>query len=160
VPADDSAGAPEPGGADQTAAQPQGDPDVFVAPPAPDGAASPAVDPDKQAGSLFAVAPSISPSTAIEDAAPGATYTCPSGNFCAGVWNPTISKWRVFKLFSCQRYRVSNWLGSGFYWDHQTGSPRTKMFGSNGAQLNPPGDILPGGQKNFDWTPVFSIQNC
>jgi hypothetical protein len=161
VPGDDGSAGTELGGADPAASQPQGDPDAFVAPPAPDGAAPAPVDQDKQAGALFAVAPSISPATAIEDAVPGGTYSCPSGNFCAGVWNPAINKWRVFKLFNCRTYTVSNWIGNGFYLDNQTGHPATKLFGQNGAELVPPGDIFPGGgQKNINWTPVFSIKNC
>jgi hypothetical protein len=162
VPADDSSGATEPGSVDQPAAQPQGDLDVFVAPPAPDdAAAATAVDPVKQAAAMFAASPpTISPATEIEDAVPGGSYSCASGNFCAVVWNPAIAKWRVFKLFVCQRYTVSNWLGNGFYLDNQTGRPATKLFGQNRAQLKPPGDIFPGGQKNIDWDPVFSIVNC
>ena len=147
---DDVASGTEPGGDDQ----------VLIAPPAPDGAST-AVDQDKGAGSQFAVAPSISPATEIEDAVPGGTYTCASGNFCAGVWNPTIGKWRVFKLFNCARYSVFNWIGGGFYFDNQTGNPASKVFGQNGAQLNPPGNIFPGGpQQNIDWNPVFSVRNC
>ena len=159
APGDDGTAGTELGGDDQTASQPQEGPQVLIAPPAPDGAST-AVDHDKGAGSQFAVAPTISPGTEIEDAVPGGTYSCASGNFCAGVWNPTIGKWRVFKLFNCTRYSVSNWIGSGFYFDNQTGNPATKVFGQNGAQLNPPGNIFPGPQQNIDWNPVFSIRNC
>src|ERR1041384_767386 len=124
----------------------------MTARPAPDGAASTAVDHDKGAGSQAATAPSISPATEIEDAVPGGTYSCASGNFCAIVWNPTIGKWRVFKMFNCARYSVFNWIGGGFYFDNQTGNPATMVFGQNGAQLNPPGNIFPGGgQQSIDW---------
>jgi len=146
---------------DPTVSQPQQDPDVSIAPTAPDGATPAGVDQDKESGPLFATAPSISPSTAFEDVLPGGTYTCTPGNFCAGVWNPTNGKWRVFKLFNCARYAVFNWIGTGFYWDNQTGRPQSNVFGSNGAVLNPPGNIFPGNtQPSINWTPVFSIRNC
>lgn len=160
VPGDDGTTGSELGG-DPTASQPQQDPDAVIAPPAPDGATPAQVTQDKESGALFATAPSISPSTAFEDVLPGQTYTCALGTFCAGVWNPVNGKWRVFKLFTCRLYFVSNWIGTGFYWDNQTGRPQSNVFGSNGAVLNPPGNIFPGGGQQFiDWTPVFSIRNC
>jgi hypothetical protein len=119
------------------------------------------VNQDKKSGALFATAPSISPSTDFEDVVPGQPYTCALGTFCAGVSNPVNGKWRVFKLFTCRRYRVFDWIGAGFYWDHQTGHPQSNVFGSNGAVLNPPGNIFPSDTQPFiDWTPVFSIRNC
>jgi len=144
---------------DTTASQPHQDPDVAIAPPAPDGATPAQAKQDKESGALFATVPSISPPTDFEDVLPGQPYTCRRGTFCAGV--PNNGKFRVFKLFTCRLYHVSDWLGAGFYLDNQTGNPQSNVFGSNGAVLNPPGNIFPGGGQQFiDWTPVFSIRNC
>jgi hypothetical protein len=150
------------GGADRAApSDPQAPADLLVAPPAPDGAASKLAGGDKGEVSILAATPTISPGTAFEDVAPGQIYTCALGTLCTGVWNPNLNKWRVFKLVTCTTYAVFNWNGSGFYWDNQTGNPATMVFGQNGAQLNPPGSIFPGGgQLGIDWNPVFSIRNC
>lgn len=134
---------------------PQAPAEHSVAPPAPEGAA---LGGDQGTISSFAASPSISPGTSIETVAPGQVYTCALGTLCTGVWDPNVSKWRVFKLVVCTTYAVSNWNGSGFYWDNQTGSPLSTYYGqSHNALISfRPG----GGQLAVDWSPVWFIKNC
>ena len=69
-----------------------------------------------------------------------------------------LSKWRVFKLFVCTTYAVSNWNGSGFYWDNQTGTPLSAFYGQF---MNTLFSFRPGGgQLAVDWSPVWFIKNC
>ncbi|MEU6140225.1 hypothetical protein ABZ848_07690 [Streptomyces sp. NPDC047081] len=119
---------------------------------------APAAPKDARAMSALAVSPGISPSTSTTHVAPGATYTCNVGNFCAGVWDPTTSNWKVFFLYNCARYSLSNWNGTGFYWDNQTGNPTTYFYNQGGGVI---ATVTPGaGQVSYDWTPVWSIRNC
>lgn len=150
---------PELAGADQPVlSDPQAPAERLVAPPAPEGAAPAVAGGDQGKISNLAASPSISPGTSIETVAPGQVYTCALGTLCTGVWDPNVSKWRVFKLVVCTTYSVSNWNGSGFYWDNQTGSPLSTYYGQS---RNPLISFRPGGgQLAVDWSPVWFIKNC
>lgn len=132
--------------------------DLYIAPPAPEGAASAPAGLAKEGGPSFVTSPSISPSVSVQFAAPGGTYSCASGNLCAGVWDPNAGQWKVFKLFSCTTYALSNWNGSGFYLDNQTGSPLSTFQDQSHNVIF---SFFPGGgQQNFNWDPVWFIKNC
>lgn len=132
--------------------------DLYIAPPAPDGAASTPTGLDKGGVSNFTASPSISPSANFQFAAPGGTYSCASGNLCTGVWDPNAGEWKIFKLFTCATYALSNWNGSGFYLDNQTGSPLSTFQDQFHNVLF---SFFPGGgQQNFNWDPVWFIKNC
>ncbi|MFF2527185.1 hypothetical protein [Streptomyces liangshanensis] len=124
---------------------------ALTAPPAPAGI-GPAFAP-------AAVPPTISPAVTTTHVAPGGSYTCAYGNFCALAWDPTTASWKVFYLYNCARYALANWNGGGAYWNNQTPSARSTFYGSSGNVLK--GPFAPGGgQQNYDWTLVWSIRNC
>jgi hypothetical protein len=108
------------------------------------------------------VSPGISPATRVTWVPANSDYPCDSGNLCALVWDPTVSLYKEFFLFTCNRYGLSNWFGSGFYMDNQTGKPTSYFYGQNGGVLTPPGPFQPGGgpQTQKSWDPVWSIRNC
>jgi hypothetical protein len=142
---------------------------MIVAPPAPAASADAAPRPPSSDEGEAAVAssPTISPADSAPGAdfeflAPGGTVNCAAGTFCAGVWDPTVSKFKVFKLFFCHRYALSHWLGDGFYLNNQTGSgTRTTFYRQDGSQIV---SFTRGNQTPalvaYGWTPVWSIRNC
>jgi hypothetical protein len=124
---------------------------TMTLPPAPDDA-PPAPD-----QSVAAVSPSISPSvTTVNIPADGAA-DCPTGNFCAVVWDPTRSGWKIFYLYYCNRYYLSNWLGTGYYGNNQTGGVRVRFYGQSGNVLE---SFTARRADSYNWNPVWSIRNC
>ncbi|WJK42887.1 hypothetical protein O7608_11130 [Solwaraspora sp. WMMA2056] len=82
----------------------------------------PSAPADTGASSLAAASPTISPAAArVRYFAPGSTASCPSGNLCLAVWNSPGSNWKVFDLYYCHRYALSNWYGQGHWVNNQTG---------------------------------------
>lgn len=126
---------------------------VLVAPPAPAEAQAAA-----DAG-VAAVAPTISPGAQFEHVLPNGTYSCAEGNLCTGVWNPTNGHWKVYKLYTCNRYYLSNWLNTGFYMNNQTGNPTSYFYDQSGNVIK---SFKPnyGVQYLQNWNPVWSIRNC
>jgi hypothetical protein len=143
---------------------PQAPVELSVAPSAPDGAAWRSAGAGEEAESLLAASPTISPSNSapgadFEHSYPPDTYACASGTLCTGVWDPNSGQWKVFKLYYCRTYAVSNWLGSGFYWNNQTGTPRSVFYDRN---MNEIFSFYPGGgQLHYpNWGPVWYVKNC
>ncbi|MER6016412.1 hypothetical protein [Streptomyces bluensis] len=124
---------------------------VRIAPSAPDSAQS-------AAQGVAAVSPTISPATRFIHVATGEPYTCDSGNFCGEVWDPVVSKWKVFFLYYCNRYALANWNGMGDYTNAQTGGAAATFYRQNGSVLG----TAPAGTVEVpqDWTPVWYIRNC
>ncbi|MCI4065880.1 hypothetical protein MRQ36_26345 [Micromonospora sp. R77] len=107
---------------------------------------------------LLAVAPMISPAPRqTRHVAAGKPATCASGNLCTFVWDPTTNSWKIFDLFTCARYSLSNWLGDGFYTNAQTGGVTVTFYGQGGNVLN---SFTGTGTGSQDWDPVWSIRNC
>ncbi|MFE6845302.1 hypothetical protein [Streptomyces sp. NPDC057686] len=123
---------------------------VLVAPAAPADARS--------APLAAASSPGISPGVTTSHVAPSGSYTCNSGYLCTLVWDPTTSDWKMFHLYTCNRYSVYNWDGNGWYFDNQTGNPTSYLYNQGGGVVKSfrPG----GGQQGQDWTPIYSIRNC
>ncbi|MDQ0947074.1 hypothetical protein QFZ24_000997 [Streptomyces phaeochromogenes] len=105
-----------------------------------------------------AVSPTISPAAPSQLVPPGDSVTCDTGNFCAGVWDPTVNQWRVFFLYDCNRYYLSNWHGTGEVMNSQTDNAQATIYGENGnvIQTFPVSTDAP----DVDWEPVWSIRNC
>lgn len=84
--------------------------------------------------------------------------TCDTGNFCAGVWDPTVDRWRVFFLYACNRYHLANRHGTGEVMNSQTDDAQATIHGQNGnvIQTFPVSTDSP----DVDWDPVWSIRNC
>jgi len=137
---------------------PQAQLDLVAAPPAPDGAAARPVGDAKGAVSILAASPTILPGANFEYVAPGGYYSCATGTLCTGVWDPNADKWKVFKLYYCATYALSDWNGDGFYWDNQSGNPVSIFYGQFMNELR---RIHPGaGQTNYNWDPAYFIKNC
>jgi hypothetical protein len=125
---------------------------VITLPAAPHGAA--AVSPKSAA----AVSPTVSPAVSTVHGAPGTPINCAAGNLCAFAWDPTTSDWKLFYLYTCNRYSLSNWLGTGGYLDKQTGGVTSYFYGQSGNVL---ASFTPDStQHSYDWDPVWSIRNC
>ncbi|MES5820807.1 hypothetical protein [Streptomyces sp. RG80] len=105
-----------------------------------------------------AVAPTISPAASSQLVPNGEHISCDTGNFCAGVWDPTVNQWRVFFLYDCHLYHLSNWQGTGEVVNSQTGNAQATTHGQNGAliQTYPVSADAP----DVNWDPVWSIRNC
>lgn len=146
------------------AADPKAPLELNIAPPAPDEAAWRAAGDGEATRLLLAASPSISPSNSapgpdFEHSYPPDTYECASGTLCTGVWDPNAGQWKIFKLYYCRTYAVSNWLGAGFYWNNQTGTPRSVFYDKN---MNEIFSFYPGGgQLHYpNWGPVWYVKNC
>ncbi len=120
---------------------------TLTAPPAPTSVLS-----------ANAVAPTISPSVTTGHVAAGGTYNCPSGDLCALPWDPTTSSWKIFYLYVCKTYTLSNWNGNGVYLDNQSSNAVTYFYNqSHGVLTHFKPDYK---QHSVDWTPVYYIKNC
>ncbi|MET9800473.1 hypothetical protein [Streptomyces sp. NPDC006368] len=124
---------------------------VFTLPAAPEGVS---------ARSAAAVSPGISPAAnQVLYLNPGVSLNCTPGNLCNAVWDPTRSQWKVFFLYSCATYTVYNWLGTGAYYNNQTGNPVSYYYGQNRNVLwssTPDG----GARHIVDFDPVYYVKNC
>ncbi|GAA3822521.1 hypothetical protein ACFS5L_01125 [Streptomyces phyllanthi] len=124
---------------------------VFTLPAAPEGVS---------ARSAAAVSPGISPAAReVRYLNSNDTLYCTSGNLCNAVWDPTRSQWKVFFLYNCATYTVYNWLGTGAYYNNQTGNPTSYYYGQNWGTLwtsTPDG----GARHIVNFDPVYYIKNC
>ena len=119
---------------------------------------TPAAPHDASAKALRAASPGISPSVTTQHLPPNTPYTCSSGNLCTTVWDPTTSDYKVFFLYSCAKYSLSNWNGTGNYFDNQTGGVTSYFYGQSGNVLK---SFTPDSTTHAqDWGPVWSIRNC
>jgi hypothetical protein len=124
------------------------------------GTATCANQPAAQPG---AVAPSISPAaySVTHLAAGNSAYSCPSGQLCLQVDDPTTNGTTVFDLYYCKTYALSHWYNSGTYIDNQTGTSTTTYFyGASTSQVL--AKFTPTGtqQHTYNWTPVNWIKPC
>ncbi len=153
------------GAAELAQSDPQAQRVLAVAPPAPDGAATTMAGDGKPAESILVASPTISPSNSApgadyEYADPGETYSCASGTLCTLVWDPNAGQWKIFKLYYCHTYALAHWEGSAFYWDNQTGNPKSIFYGQ---AMNKLFEFYPGGgqlEYRPGWHDVWYIKNC
>ncbi|MEU9246521.1 hypothetical protein [Streptomyces shenzhenensis] len=109
------------------------------------------------AQTVAAVSPTISPATDVSYRADDQTFTCGAGNLCLEVWDQTVSKWKIFYLYNCNRYYLSNWYGDGYYLNKQTGSVTSYLYDANGNVLRA---FSPPQVGTQNWDPVWSVRNC
>ncbi|MFY1625817.1 hypothetical protein ACN268_21865 [Micromonospora sp. WMMD735] len=108
-------------------------------------------------GAHISATPTISPSVKTTTVPAGGTYSCPSGTFCAAVWNGAA--WKIFLLYSCHIYDLYNWTGTGYWVNNQSpGAPSPYLLDSQGI----PSSVLARSPSydTADWDPVYSISNC
>lgn len=129
---------------------------TYTLPPAP-------AEADGGAGAL--AVPTINPTVAVSYADPGGEYTCEYGTLCAWAWDTSHNKWKIFHLYNCHQYALSNWSGSGGFNNDQTVGTVARFYGQNGStQVEPAStapDIRSVNRGNFGgWDPVWFIRNC
>ncbi len=119
---------------------------VLIAPPAPERAVS-------------AATPTISPAARqVRFVAPGQFYNCDQGNLCVTVWDPTVGLFKIFDLYQCRTYTLSNWFGAGLYWNAQTGGAVARFYdGSWRVVVSAPVSVV---DKEINWDPLWYIRNC
>jgi hypothetical protein len=124
---------------------------VLKAPPAPSHAKGTVVP-------ATAVSPTVSPSVSTGHIAPNGTYSCGSGNLCALAWDPTTANWKIFYFYNCNDYSLSNWNGTGYYYDNQTGNVTSYFFDDwYIVWLSFTPDRT---QHSYNWDPIYTIENC
>lgn len=110
------------------------------------------------AGVAKASAPGISPATRTSHVASGGSFVCADGNLCTAVWDATTGSWKIFFLYTCRTYSLSNWTGGGRYYDSQTGGVISTFYGKSGNVLT---SFRAAHQTvDYNWSPVWSIKNC
>ncbi|MEU2287123.1 hypothetical protein ABZ614_35320 [Streptomyces sp. NPDC013178] len=123
---------------------------TMIMPPAPEGAPSPT-------SRVAAASPTISPSANYVHATSGNPVDCDEGYLCPAVWDPSAGAYKVFFLYYCNRYSLSNWNGRGQVVNNQIGAAAF-FYGQNGEVLDA---VLPDRVAyDYDWTPVWHIRNC
>ncbi|MFC0006453.1 hypothetical protein [Micromonospora siamensis] len=106
---------------------------------------------------LAAYSPTISPATNVRYTSNPQTVSCAYGNFCASVWDPTRGTWKVFDLYYCNRYALSYWQGTGYYYNNQYGGVRVYFYNQSGGTLK---SFTTVGRGTYNWDPVWYIRNC
>jgi hypothetical protein len=105
-----------------------------------------------------APSPTISPSVTTGHVAPNGDYSCAEDTLCALAWDAKASKWKIFRLYRCHKYTLSDWTETGYYHDAQTGGVRSYFYGQAGKVVK---SFKPDtAQHSQNWTPVWSIRNC
>jgi hypothetical protein len=132
---------------------------TFTAPPAPAEA--------RAGGEIGPMAvPTISPTVAVTYANPGQQYTCEYGTLCAWAWDTSQGKWKIFHLYNCHKYALSNWDSygdTGFINDQTTGTI-ARFYGQNGSTEVEPASTAYEHRSEDEgfggWDPVWFIRNC
>jgi hypothetical protein len=123
---------------------------TMIMPPAPEGAGL-------SSSRVAAASPTISPSANYVHTTSGNPVDCDEGYLCPAVWDPSVGKYKVFFLYYCNRYSLSNWNGWGEVVNNQIGAAAF-FYGQNGEVLDA---VLPDRVAyDYDWTPVWHIRNC
>lgn len=81
-----------------------------------------------------------------------------TGDLCALPWDPTTGSWKIFYLYTCARYSLSNWNGNGVYLDNQTPNAVTTFEDQSGSvrEAFTPDRV----QHSYNWSPIWAIRNC
>ena len=85
---------------------------------------------------VAAVSPGISPAAErIRYVSDPFNYSCPSGRACFAVWDPNRGQYKVFNLYYCGTYYLSNWFDAGTLRNSQTGRVPVILYGQYGQEL-------------------------
>jgi hypothetical protein len=108
---------------------------------------------------VAAVAPGISPAAEqIRYVSDLHDYSCGSGRACFAVQDPTQGRYKVFDLFHCGTYNLSNWHGVGTFRNSQTGGAAVVLYDQNGPF---PFEYPPAfWYYELNWDPVWRIKPC
>jgi hypothetical protein len=124
------------------------------------GVSPPPASQDVESASIQAVSPRITPAarrvryvSLIND------YSCPLGNLCVAVWDPTRLDYKVFDLYNCNLYHLSNWSGYGSLRNNQTGNVLTTFYDENYNETDYYRPDYPKTHYGF-WNPIWHIRNC
>jgi hypothetical protein len=131
---------------------------TFTAPPAP-------AEADGGFGSM--AVPTINPTVAVTYANPGGQYNCEYGTMCAWSWDTSRNQWKIFHLYNCHKYALSNWTSeadAGFV-NNQTAGTVARFYGQNGSTEVVPASTAFDDRSVYDgnfggWDPVWFIRNC
>lgn len=144
----------------------------LTAPPAPAAARPASTAPAVAAASV--PSPMTAPTTpGTVWFRPGQSMLCYQDNLCIAVWDPNylyvdgqggaqLGAWKVFYMYVCHDYALSNWYGNGYYWDLQRPPGRNgvksyfkNQYGNVLKTITPDMDL-----HTYNWTPIWTIQNC
>lgn len=114
------------------------------------------------AGQVLTVAgssPSVYPAARqIRWRAPGDPLLgCATGNLCLEVWDSTSNLFKIFDLYKCNRYALSNWTGTGTWNNQQTGGAFVHFYDQYGYVIR---SFTLIGMGTQHWGPVYSVRNC
>ncbi|TDD58197.1 hypothetical protein E1263_20420 [Kribbella antibiotica] len=87
-------------------------------------------------------------------------YNCRSGRACLAVWNEPGGNWRVFDMYACTTYRLSEAYGQGGLKNNQTGGALVSMYGASGNHLYSFGTAGQVPHEVRDLSPVFTVRPC
>lgn len=124
--------------------------------------AAPSSGPDAAAANgqaaVAAVAPTIWPPAERVRYWNAGSRDCPYKRLCVDVWDPTRNDYKIFDLYACGPYRLSNWYGFGNFTNNQTAGTVGRFLGRDGGEVHNTGPAWSWGGVN--WDPVWSIKAC
>ncbi|MFI5804043.1 peptidase inhibitor family I36 protein [Streptomyces sp. NPDC051561] len=62
-------------------------------------------------------------------------------------------------LYKCQNYGLTNWVGTGSYYNRQTPGTKAQFKNQSGAVIWTTGGA-PSFHANYDWDPVWTVKPC
>lgn len=84
---------------------------------------------------------------------------CPSGHFCLYTNQLPGPNGKVFSLFHCREYSLSNWLDRGFLYNNNTGGAPGFLRNRNHVTFSD-GTIPAQTGKTYNFFPVWYVKAC
>jgi hypothetical protein len=85
--------------------------------------------------------------------------SCPSGHFCLYTNQVPGPNGKIFALYHCREYSLSNWLDRGWVYNNNTGGAPGFLRDRNHANL-PGGTIAAQSGANVDFFPIWYVKAC
>jgi hypothetical protein len=109
---------------------------------------------DSTAIAVMSGVPTTSPAVTNGWIGAGTSIACEPGHACVAV--PYGGGYQAFDFYRYGAYSVSNWTGSGYIFNNQSGGAAIRYDGADGRQL---GCIAPGtGNRPVNLGPVYRIR--
>ena len=74
------------------------------------------------------------------------------------MWTGSNFTGKVFRLYYCQTYALSNWNGIGSYWNNQTGSATPKLLRQDGSVART--GAVQELSTSYNFAPIWYVKPC
>ena len=87
----------------------------------------------------------------------GSQVDCPFAHFCIYTHSFATSNSKVFSLYRCREYSLSNWLDQGFVWNNNSGGAPGWLRNRNHGNLR---TFAAGEADWYNFFPVWYVKAC